>query len=236
MPTLWSRITFRPAGPSLARNGMAVSEILGRLESEGGWTGLVGTVGLEPAEVVAALAADALGDDAATGPPLLQAQPRRPALLHVLREPALASGGVRGDRGSRLALSAGLLQVHDFWDASHESAQAADDLGERATSLYWHAIAHRREPDPGNAAYWFRRVGRHPVFSQLEAGARTLIEAESTALPPRLAQTWDPSILIDLTSRARPGTDLERATRRVQRLEMLLVLEASSEALGLGIL
>ena len=61
----------------------------------------------------------------------------------------------------RLALAAGLLQIHDFWDASHDAAQRADDQGEREFSAYWHGIAHRREPDAGNAAYWFRRVGRH---------------------------------------------------------------------------
>ena len=73
--------------------------------------------------------------------------------------------GPRSSRGPsdglRLALAAGLLQIHDFWDASHEAAQEADDLGERDFSAYWHGIAHRREPDAGNASYWFRRVGRH---------------------------------------------------------------------------
>ena len=94
----------------------------------------------------------------------------------------------------RLALAAGLLQMHDFWDASHDAAQQADDRGERGTSAYWHGIAHRREPDASNAAYWFRRVGRHAVFVPLAEAARPLFERRACGrsrnrLMPRAAGT-----------------------------------------------
>ena len=109
-------------------------------------------------------------------PGLTQAAPRRPWLARALGEPAWAEAFPRSSRPARLALAAGLLQIHDFWDASHEAAQQADDLGERGSSAYWHGIAHRREPDAGNAAYWFRRVGRHPIFGRLAEVARLILE------------------------------------------------------------
>jgi hypothetical protein len=136
---------------------------------------------------------------------------------------------------SRLALAAGLLQVCDFWDASHEAAQKADDLGERDYSPYWHGIAHRREPDPGNAAYWFRRVGRHPVFTPLAAAARPLLDEHGdSGLAGRLIASgaWNPSAMIQLCTEARPGTPVETLARQLQRLEMWLLLEATFGALG----
>jgi hypothetical protein len=136
---------------------------------------------------------------------------------------------------SRLALAAGLLQVYDLWDASHEAAQRADDLGERDFSAYWHGIAHRREPDPGNAAYWFRRVGRHPLFTPLADVARPLLDEHGDpSLTSRLISggAWNASAMIDLCTEARPGTPREAIARRLQRLEMWLLLEATFAALA----
>ena len=59
----------------------------------------------------------------------------------------------------REALS-GLWLFLDDLDRSHAISQ---DLSTPEAS-FWHFIMHRREPDPSNAAYWFRRVGRHAVF------------------------------------------------------------------------
>src|SRR5262245_2124724 len=217
----------------LRSDGRAVSDLLGQLESGELPAAAIAPGAVTPADVVAALAQDALGADDSIGPPLVQARPPRPQLERVLKEPAWAEVFPRAERRSRLALAAGLLQVCDFWEASHEAAQQADDLGERDFSAYWHGIAHRREPDPGNAAYWFRRVGRHPLFTTLAESARSLLdEHEDTAPASRLfSGGWNPMAMIDLCSEARPGTPGEALARRLQRLEMWLLLEATFAAL-----
>ena len=140
------------------------------------------------------------------GPPLVQSAPRRPLLAGAVSEPALAALLPRAPRPSRLALAAGLGQVLDFWEASHHAAQEADDLGEREFSAYWHGIAHRREPDPGNAAYWFRKAGHHPTFTDLSHAAIRILER----IPDAEFRTgkWDPFAFIAFCDRARtqPGS------------------------------
>jgi hypothetical protein len=130
-------------------------------------------------------------------------------------------------------LSAALLQIHDFWVASHEAAQQADDLGERRFSAYWHGIAHRREPDAGNAAYWFRRVGRHSVFPSIGGQAQPLLEEHGdAALTSRLLEQggWNPMAMIDLCTQAPSGSPQETIARKLQRLEMQLLLDATASS------
>jgi hypothetical protein len=172
MGTLGDRLIVDGSRYRLRSDGRAVSDLIGQLESGELPAAAVASGAITPADVVAALAHEALGDEDSLGLPLVQAAPPRPRLARALAEPAWAEVFPRTSRPSRLAMAAGLLQVFDFWDASHEAAQQADDLGEGDYSAYWHGIAHRREPDPGNAAYWFRRVGRHPLFPPLADAAR----------------------------------------------------------------
>ena len=68
------------------------------------------------------------------------------------------------------AFAAGLWLLFDFLDESHEISQSLPD----EWGAYWHGIMHRREPDPGNAAYWFRRVRSNPIESSLKVAARDI--------------------------------------------------------------
>lgn len=61
-------------------------------------------------------------------------------------------------------VKAGLYLLNDDIERCHHIAQDTPT----PEGNYWHAILHRREPDYSNSNYWYRRVGEHPVFSQLQ--------------------------------------------------------------------
>jgi hypothetical protein len=230
MGVLRDRLMMGEGPAGVKSSGTLVTDVIGRLAAINSPVKLVGQGGLTPADLIAAVAQAALGADDAMGPPLVQATLRTPAILPSLTESAWVAVFPGAPHRLRLCLAAGLLQIHDFWDASHDAAQKADDQGERACSAYWHGIAHRREPDAGNAAYWFRRVGKHPCFKSLAVEARPLLnEHGDSQLSGRLisGDAWNASAMIDLCIQARPGTPAETLARRLQRLEMWLLLEAT---------
>ena len=59
------------------------------------------------------------------------------------------------------------------WDAAHQVAQETD--GE--TGAWIHAYLHRKEGDPGNAAYWYRRAGRPVACGPLSAEWDVIVAA-----------------------------------------------------------
>jgi hypothetical protein len=235
MSSLWDQLVTDDGEPRLrSGGGMTVAEVIRRLEAGDS----PGALGISTADLMAVLGFAALEGPESPGPALVQQPPRRPRLKGVLSEPSLARLLPGATHPARLALAAGLLQVHDFWDASHEAAQAADDRGERPFSAYWHGIAHRREPDASNAAYWFRRVGRHSIFPALSEAARPILEAHGDeSLGARILGRggWNPMAMIDLCTEARPGTPQEAVARRLQRLEMQMLLDATAAAVIPGL-
>jgi hypothetical protein len=232
MRTLEDGLNGSSGDVTVGSAGLLASTLIDRLEAGETPAQVISDACLQPGDLLGAIAHDALGDHLSLGPALDQARPLRPKLKTAISEPAWAAVFPSASRAERLCLAAGLLQIHDFWDPSHDAAQLAEDLGDRDLSAYWHGIAHRRELDPGNAAYWFRRVGRHRVFVPLAEHARPLIDQHADAsLAARLLTPsgWNSSAMIDLcTSAARAvGSSQESLARRLQRLEMWLVLEAT---------
>ena len=84
---------------------------------------------------------------------------------------------------------------------------------------YWHGIMHRMEGDAYNAGYWFRRIGRHPVFPAFQSEA-----AELGYMP---GPAWDPFAFTGFCEAAarRPGSEDEALARRVQLAEWQLLFD-----------
>jgi hypothetical protein len=109
-----------------------------------------------------------------------------------------------------------------------EEAHGLIDTPNTSEGEFWHAILHRREPDAGNAAYWFRRVGRHPIFKPLAAEAAEIVKQLPTA--EFRVGDWDPFAFVQFCERAReqPGSVQERAAMEIQRAEWQLLFDYSA--------
>lgn len=147
-----------------------------------------------------------------------------------------------GDDCENEAILSGLLQLNDYLDDSHNHSQSIQGQGTDVNGDYWHGIMHRREPDYGNAGYWFRRVGTHPCFAHLPAIATQALNecssSDSDHWSSQLAgpSGWDAGRFIDLCETAEQSSDdeLTTAAQRIQWAEMLLLLEHSyRQAAGL---
>jgi hypothetical protein len=53
---------------------------------------------------------------------------------------------------------------HGDWDAAHETAQDVED----EAGAWVHAYLHRKEGDPSNAAYWYRRARKPEARMSLD--------------------------------------------------------------------
>jgi hypothetical protein len=138
---------------------------------------------------------------------------------------ALNQAGLTGARAE--LVRATVLLWHDHLDAAHAIVQ--DD--ETKDGSYIHAILHRREPDYGNAKYWFRRVGQHRCFAELAKRSSAFLKARGDAgLEQRLLprRQWDAFAFVDACEAAagRPTDAAGSALLRdIQRLEFELLLD-----------
>jgi hypothetical protein len=125
------------------------------------------------------------------------------------------------DADMAAACLAGLWLYHDFLDESHTISQAIDTT----SGSYWHGLLHRREPDYANSAYWFRRVGTHPVFEPLRAEAARLASgAPGPAAFLARQTTWDPFAFIDLCEASSDEqAPCHALCQQVQRIEWELL-------------
>jgi hypothetical protein len=127
-------------------------------------------------------------------------------------------------RAPEAALS-GLYFYFSCWEEAHQTAQEISS----ADGSYWHALVHRQEPDAGNAAYWFRQTGQHPVFSSLLASASQLAAAHRGA-GVSFNGKWDPFAFVELCGTAQPGSVLEKLALEIQRAEWQLLFDHCARA------
>lgn len=132
----------------------------------------------------------------------------------------LADRRIVDDDAAR-ACVAGILLARDRFQDSHAVSQ---DLTTPEGS-YWHGILHRREPDAGNAKFWMRRVGNHPVHGPLAAAVR---ELGAGRLLDR--GVWNAARFIDACA---GGEQDDESLRAVQAKEIELLLAwCVTKALG----
>lgn len=163
---------------------------------------------------------------ATTEPPLLGPQKREgtrstddlsKALAHLFSAERIAPA-------IQPALRSAAFLWHDHLDASHTISQ---EISTREGS-WLHGIMHRREPDFGNAKYWFRRVGQHDGFAPLAERVATLLHNDSDGLTERLIENgeWMPFAFVDECERAESGRpELQRALRDIQAVEFDVLVE-----------
>jgi len=159
---------------------------------------------------------------AALGP---RPRPGRQSIPDLDRELAPIFLSAKQSARAEALIRALVLLWHDHLDAAHSLAQ---DVATVAGSFI-HGIVHRREPDYGNAKYWFHRVGQHAAFEAI--GRR------ATAIPASPAervllerfnpnQTWDPFAFIDCCQEYyKSDSAQELFLRQIQKAEFFALLE-----------
>lgn len=236
LPPLLSLIAASPTcDPAVTVSARAVRKQIASALGEIGWQGLT-------MKVAAAGQVHFVESDVSAVLP-----PRRwPSLTTPASEPtatrfrdfiaSLPIPNAKPNSPDTVSIRAGLLLLNDFFDASHSCSQSMEG---HQNADYWHAILHRREPDYGNAKYWFRQVGRHANFAELAQQVATMFartagspETKLKHWQPRLvtASGWEPFAFVDLCEAAESEAELRSWCEEIQFVEMLLLLKSTYQA------
>lgn len=158
-----------------------------------------------------------------SGTPLLTEEISSAVLEEIFQTPPT-------QRELALCFQSGLLLWNDALEPSHTLSQSLPS----STGSYWHGIMHRREPDFGNSKYWFRKVGAHPAFSNLNRATITLLQefgdGYSQTFKSHLeVRGWDPFDFIDRCQKAVEGREPPEV---IDLLERIQVVEIETLLLG----
>ena len=162
----------------------------------------------------------------------LIATPELPGLGPNQRSSARAASDINAEVRSwanDLQLDADTLDVlrsaallwHDHLDASHSISQSIPT----ATGSFLHGIMHRREPDYGNAKYWFHRVHSHPAYADIAQAVQERLD--SGEIPSSLSHlvgqgNWDAFGFVDAVEE---GLGSNRDPEFIQSLQLVQQVE-----------